>query len=75
MKGVVELILTAGVAVGIALLVQAFIVKPYRIPSGSMEPTLAVGQRILANRMINHPSLGDIVVFHPPSGANSSQGT
>jgi len=66
---------TIAVAVGIAVLVQAFIVKPYRIPSGSMEPTLDVGQRILANRMINHPSLGDIVVFHPPSGANSLLGT
>src|ERR1700757_3981345 len=40
-----------------------------------MEPTLAIGQRILANRMINHPSLGDIVVFHPPTGAESPQGT
>jgi signal peptidase I len=72
---VLEIIVTIAVAVGIALLVQAFIVKPYRIPSASMEPTLAVGQRILANRMINHPSLGDIVVFHPPSGANSLLGT
>jgi signal peptidase I len=71
MKGVAELVVTIVVAAGIALLVQAFIVKPYKIPSGSMEPTLAIGQRILANRMINHPSLGDIVVFHPPSGADS----
>jgi signal peptidase I len=71
LKGVAELVVTIAVAVGIALLVQAFIVKPYKIPSGSMEPTLAIGQRILANRMINHPSLGDIVVFHPPSGADS----
>jgi signal peptidase I len=74
-KGIVELVLTIAVAIGIALLVQAFIVKPYKIPSGSMEPTLAIGQRILANRMINHPSLGDIVVFHPPSGADSLLGT
>ncbi|HWF72318.1 MAG TPA: signal peptidase I [Solirubrobacteraceae bacterium] len=75
LKGVVELVVTIGVAVGIALLVQAFIVKPYRIPSGSMEPTLNIGQRILANRMINHPSLGDVVVFHPPTGADSLLGT
>jgi signal peptidase I len=71
LKGVVELVVTIAVAVGIAVLVQAFIVKPYQIPSGSMEPTLGIGQRILANRMIDHPSLGDIVVFHPPSGANA----
>jgi signal peptidase I len=70
-KGIVEIVVTIVVAVGIALLVQAFIVKPYKIPSGSMEPTLDIGQRILANRMINHPSLGDVVVFHPPSGADS----
>jgi len=71
----VELVVTIAVAVGIAVLVQAFIVKPYKIPSSSMEPTLAIGQRILANRMINHPSVGDVVVFHPPSGADSPQGT
>ena len=70
-RGVVELVVTIVVAVLIAVLVQAFIVKPYKIPSASMEPTLAIGQRILANRLISHPSLGDIVVFHPPSGADS----
>jgi signal peptidase I len=74
-KGLVELVVTIAVAVGIAILIQAFVVKPYRIPSGSMEPTLDIGQRILANRMINHPSLGDVVVFHPPSGADSLLGT
>ena len=68
-KGIVETVVTIVAAVAIALLVQALIVKPYKIPSGSMEPTLAIGQRILANRLIDHPSLGDIVVFHPPSGA------
>ena len=74
-RGIVELVVTVAVALAIAFLVQAFIVKPYKIPSASMEPTLAIGQRILANRMISHPSVGDIVVFHPPSGADSLQGT
>jgi signal peptidase I len=69
-KSVAELILTVAVAVGLALLIQAFIVKPYRIPSPSMEPTLSIGQRVLTNRLINHPSVGDIVVFHPPRGAD-----
>src|SRR5581483_11053867 len=41
----------------------------YRIPSGSMIPTLNIGQRILANRLAGNPSIGDIVVFHPPEGA------
>jgi signal peptidase I len=81
LKSIVELVITVGVAVGLALLIQAFIVKPYKIPSPSMEPTLTIGQRVLANRLIDHPSVGDIVVFHPPQGAdgagtcgNSNQG-
>jgi signal peptidase I len=71
-KSAIELVITVAIAVGLALLIQAFFVKPYKIPSGSMEPTLIKGQRILANRMINHPSVGDIVVFHPPAGADSA---
>jgi signal peptidase I len=70
MKSLIELVLTVAVAIAIALLVQAFIVKPYRIPSGSMEPTLAIGQRVLTNRLAGNPGLGDIVVFHPPAGAD-----
>jgi signal peptidase I len=69
-KSLLELVVTVAVAVGLALLIQALIVKPYRIPSPSMVPTLKIGQRILANRLINHPSVGDIVVFHPPKGAD-----
>ena len=69
-SGLIELIVTVAVAVGLAFLIQAFIVKPYRIPSGSMEPTLGIGQRILTNRLVDRPSLGDVVVFHPPAGAD-----
>jgi signal peptidase I len=60
-------------AIGLALGVQAFLVKPYQIPSPSMEPTLDVGQRVLVNRLSyrlgGDPDVGDIVVFHPPQGA------
>jgi signal peptidase I len=66
----VELLVTVAVAVGLALLIQAFIVKPYKIPSGSMIPTLEIGQRILVNRLDTHPGLYDVVVFHPPAGAD-----
>lgn len=61
-------------ALGLALAIQAWIVKPYQIPSESMEPTLDVGQRVLVNRFIYHfkdPQIGDIVVFHPPHGADN----
>ena len=69
----IELVVVVAIALGIALLVQAFVVKPYRIPSGSMEPTLAVGERVIVNRLGNRfaaPSVDDIVVFHPPHGAD-----
>ena len=69
-KSLIELVVTVAVAVGLALLIQAFIVKPYRIPSPSMVPTLKIGQRVLANRLAGNPSVGDIVVFHPPAGAD-----
>jgi signal peptidase I len=65
---VVDLILTVAIAVGIAWLVQAFIVKPYRVPSGSMEPTIAVGERIIAARFafrFSDPQRDQIIVFHP----------
>jgi|SRR5579884_604750 len=71
-KSLLELVLTVGIAVGLAILIQAFIVKPYRIPSPSMVPTLQVGQRVLTNRLTSHPGLGDIVVFHPPRGADQN---
>ncbi len=59
-------------AIGLALGIQAFVVKPYQIPSESMEPTLDVGQRVLVNRFLyrlGDPEVGDIVVFNPPLGA------
>ena len=64
------------VALGLALGIQAFLVKPYRIPSESMVPTLEVGQRVLVNRIGNRfsdPSVGDVVVFHPPAGADTNK--
>jgi signal peptidase I len=76
-----ELLLIVVAALGLALVVEGFFVKPYRIPSVSMVPTLAVGQRVLVNRLeLRFSSLhvGDIVVFHPPADyndcANANQG-
>ncbi len=71
LRSILELVLTIVIAAGLAFLVQAFVIKPYRIPSGSMEPTLGINQRILVNRLGRHPGIGDIVVFHPPSGADN----
>jgi signal peptidase I len=70
-----ELVVIVAVALGLALGIQAFLVKPYRIPSESMVPTLQIGQRVLVNRIghsFSKPSVGDVVVFHPPQGADGN---
>ncbi|CAB4905772.1 unannotated protein [freshwater metagenome] len=72
---IVELVGLVAIALLLALGIQALLVKPYRIPSESMEPLLVTGQRVLVNRLSHHlgsdPSVGDVVVFHPPKGANA----
>ena len=65
----VEYAVILAVALGVAFLVQAFVVKPYRIPSPSMVPTLDPGDRVLVARFLYHltsPARGDIVVFRYP---------
>src|SRR3954462_7662306 len=72
----VELVTIVAVALGLALGIQAFLVKPFRIPSESMGPTLGVGQRVLVWRLGLHlgtPHRGDIMVFKPPKGADENQ--
>ena len=79
-RTVAELVLIIAVALGLALAIQAFVVKPYEIPSASMEPTLHIGQRILVDRLGNDfssPKVGQVWVFHPPESetcAGRSQG-
>ncbi|MGZ4482389.1 MAG: signal peptidase I, partial [Gaiellales bacterium] len=65
----VELVVILAVAFGLAYVAQGWLVKPYRIPSASMEPTLQSGDRVLVNRFIyrfHPPHRGDVIVFHPP---------
>lgn len=57
-------------AVGLALIIRTFIMAPFKIPSGSMHPTLLEGDRILVNKFIYHvhpPRRGDVVVFYYPN--------
>jgi signal peptidase I len=59
----------AVVAIGLALVIQAYLVKPYRIPSPSMVDTLEIGDRVLVNRVVYHLKdleRGDVVVFRWP---------
>ena len=50
-NSLVELVFIVAIAIFLALAVQAYAIKPYRIPSGSMEPTLDVGERVLVQRV------------------------
>jgi signal peptidase I len=72
-RSLVELIATVLVAVALAIAIQAWVVKPYKIPTGSMEPTLVPHQRVLVDRIFASPHVGEIVVFHPPQGADNEQ--
>jgi len=72
----IELVTIVAVALGLALGIQAFLVKPFRIPSESMVPQLAVGQRVLVDRVsgrFSDPGRGDVVVFKPPKGADDGR--
>ena len=66
---IVEIVVIVAAAFAIALLVQAFLVKPFTIHQVSMRPTLEESDRILLNRLSYHfreEARGDIVVFHSP---------
>jgi signal peptidase I len=68
-----EGIIVVVVAVLVAVLLRAFVVQTFFIPSGSMEPTLQVGDRILVNKLsydLHGVSRGNIVVFARPPAEN-----
>lgn len=69
------------IALVLALLIRTFVVQAFKIPSGSMEPTLEIGDHILVNKFIygikipftsirlfplEKPKRGDVVVFIYP---------
>ena len=71
----------AAIAILLALFIRTFVVQAFKIPSGSMEPTLLVGDHLLVNKFnygikipllrktvvpIGEPERGDIIVFIYP---------
>jgi len=61
-----ELLIIVVAAAVLTLVVKAFVVQVYRIPSASMENTLQVGDRVLVNKLVYRTrgiARGDIVVF------------
>jgi signal peptidase I len=65
------------VALVLAVLVRTFVFQAYYIPSGSMLPTLGIGDRILLDKLFFSPSklhTGDIIVFTRPPAASCGVG-
>lgn len=57
------------IALILALAVRTFVVQAFKIPSGSMRPTLLEGDRILVNKFLyrfREPARGDVIVFKYP---------
>ncbi len=57
------------IALVLALIIRAFVVQAFKIPSSSMIPTLVVGDRVLVNKFLykfKEPQRGDILVFKYP---------
>ncbi|MEM9088624.1 MAG: signal peptidase I [Cyanobacteria bacterium P01_F01_bin.53] len=68
-KTITENVRLVVIALLIAIVVRLFIAEPRFIPSPSMVPTLAVGDRLLVDKVsyrLHEPHRGDIVVFEPP---------
>lgn len=64
-----EMLESVVIAVLLAAVIRLFILEPFFIPSGSMEPNLMVGDRIIVSKVtyyIKDPAPGDIVVFKFP---------
>ncbi len=58
------------IALVLALVIRAFVVQAFKIPTGSMRPTLLEGDRLLVNKFIyrfREPERGDVIVFRFPS--------
>jgi signal peptidase I len=69
LRDVIEFLLIVVVAIGVAALLKAFVVEQYSIPTGSMEPTIEVNDRLFAEKVsyyIGGPRQGDIVTFDDP---------
>ncbi len=65
----VEWAAVIALALALAFLVRTYVVQTFYIPSGSMEPTLDIGDRILVFKMaydFTSPAIGDVVVFKAP---------
>ena len=65
----IEWLIIVLVALGVSFLMRTFVIQTFFIPSGSMEPTLQIGDRIIVSKLsvdLGTIHRGDIVVFKAP---------
>lgn len=70
-RWLLETALLVALAFALAQGIKAFVVQPFKIPSGSMISTIDIGDRILADKLtyrFREPQRGDIVVVDDPTG-------
>lgn len=70
-RGVIEFVVIIAIALGIATFMRAFLIQPFYVPSGSMEQTLQINDRVIASKISTRVSgieRGEILVFKDPSG-------
>lgn len=68
-SALLELFESIAIAVILAVLIRLFIFQPFYIPSGSMEPNLQIGDRIIVSKLtyaFSEPKRGDVIVFKFP---------
>ncbi|MFJ8046106.1 signal peptidase I [Kitasatospora sp. NPDC096147] len=74
-----ELPILVGIALILALVIKTFFVQAFSIPSGSMQNTLQIGDRVLVDKLTPwfgaEPERGEVVVFHDPGGWLSDEPT
>lgn len=57
----------------VVVVLRFFIVEPFMVPTGSMENTIGIGERILVNKLDKNVSRGDVIVFRDTQGWLSNQ--
>jgi signal peptidase I len=66
-----EIVLVVGMALALSFVVKTWLLQAFFIPSGSMEDTLLVGDRVVVSKLTPGPvdvEHGDVVVFEDPGG-------
>lgn len=73
LHGVLEFIIMLAIAVVLVFGIQYFLLQPYKIPTGSMTPTIEIGDYVLSEKVTYHsrgPQAGEVVTFADPTNAN-----